>query len=99
RFNGGIPLVSDVALAGLRFQEERDAALHDRNMRRGMKGPTIDPGTEVRMGDGAFAGLSGIVEGQQGEYTMVSIDGFHAPIKIASILLLDENATSCAKAA
>jgi hypothetical protein len=35
-------------------------------------------------------GLEGEVVEQHGQFTLVSIGGFNAPIKIASILLIDE---------
>jgi hypothetical protein len=98
RFNGGIPLVSDEALEPLRQLEQHNASLFARWVRKGMKAPTFAPGSQVRMTEGAFGGLSGIVEGAQGQYTLVSIPGFHKPIKVASILL-DRDAISMAEAA
>ena len=86
---GGIPLIADRELDALRHEEQRSRSLFERLKRRGLKGPKIKRGTIVRMSDGAFAGLSGVVEDQAGQYTLVSIEGFHEPIKIASLLLAE----------
>lgn len=99
RYQGGIPLIADEQLDALRAEEDRSLRLFERLKRRGLKGPAIASGTTVKMTEGAFAGLSGVVEDQQGQYTLVSIDGFHKPIKVASVLLLEESAGQCARAA
>jgi transcription antitermination factor NusG len=101
RYQGGIPLIADGQLDALRDEEGRAARVFDKWKRRGMKGPTLTPGTEVKMPDGPFAGISGIVEGTEGQYTLIDIAVFGKPtqIKVASILLLPEGAEECAKAA
>lgn len=86
---GGVPLIADDELGALRDEETRITRLFDKWKRRGMKGPVLSAGTEINMPDGPFAGLSGIVEGATGEFTLVSFEGFHRPIKIASCLLLE----------
>jgi hypothetical protein len=87
---GGIPLVADNQLDALRYEEGRLTGIFERLKRRGMKGPTIETGTEVHMTDGPFQGLTGVVEGQNGQYTLVSFGGFHKPIQIASLLLAED---------
>jgi transcription antitermination factor NusG len=93
----GIPLVSDSALDALRMEEDRLGRIFDKAKLAGMKRPQFGKGKAVRTGEGPFMGMSGIVEGQQGQFTLVSFAGFHDPIKISSILLVEE--VSAAQAA
>jgi hypothetical protein len=101
RYNNGIPLIADDQLEALRGEEERTARVFDKFLRRGMKGPRLAPGSEVRLPDGPFAGITGIVEGTEGQFTLIDIIVFGRPaqIKVASILLLAENPNECAQAA
>lgn len=105
RYQGGIPLIADEQLDALRSEEDRQARVFAKLFRRGSRAPTIMPGTEVRLPDGPFAGISGIVEGSQGQYTLVDIDVFGKAqtIKVASLLLAENMAEgglpTCAKAA
>lgn len=94
RYNGGIPLIADDQLDALRSEEDRKTRLFDRWKRRGMKGPKLAPGSEVRLPDGPFAGISGIVESTEGQFTLVDIAVFGKPvtIKVASCLLLSDMA-------
>lgn len=87
---GGIPLIADSQLAALRGEERRLWGIFDRARRKGVKVPTLKNGDIVTMSSGPFQGLSGVVEGTNGQNTLVSFAGFHAPIKIASLLLLPE---------
>jgi transcription antitermination factor NusG len=89
---GGIPLIADSELNALRGEEERKRGVFDRWRRRGMKGPKLARHTQVRMPEGPFAGLSGIVEDTEGQFTLVSVEGFFEPIKVASCLLLENMA-------
>lgn len=89
---GGIPMVADVELNALRYAEEKADTLFAKMKRLGRKGPKLGKGSEVHLTEGPFAGMSGIVEGQSGQFTLVSFDGFHKPIQIASLLLVDEQA-------
>lgn len=84
---GGIPLIADDQLRDLRAEESRVIGIFERLKRKGMKGPQISKGAVIKMQEGPFAGLSGVVEGQQGQNTLVSFAGYHRPIKIASLLL------------
>jgi transcription antitermination factor NusG len=101
RYQGGIPLIADDQLGALRTEEDRAARVFDRWKRRGMKGPTLAPGTEIKMPGGPFEGICGIVEGTEGQYTLVDITVFGRPsqIKVASILLLPDSVNECARAA
>ena len=84
---GGIPLIADDQLDALRAEETRLQAIYAKQVAKGKKGPKFDAGHIVRISEGAFGGLSGTVTEQAGQFTLVSIDGFNQPIKIASILL------------
>lgn len=87
---GCTPLIADRELDGLRNEEARLRALFDAEKRKAIKPPTFEAGTEVRMEEGAYAGLSGVVEGKCGkDNTWVSIPGFAKPVKVASLLLLE----------
>jgi hypothetical protein len=89
RHTGCTPLIVDGELGALRREEERLRAVFEREKRRGIKPTIFGKGTEVKMIDGAYAGLSGVVEGMRGKDAIVSIPGFNEPIKVASLLLLE----------
>lgn len=88
--NGGIPLIADDQLDALRAEEGRLQAVYEKAARKGQKGPKFDPGQNIRIDDGPFMGMDGVVEDQQGQFTLVNFAGFHSPVKIASILLKTE---------
>lgn len=90
RLHGGFPLVDDAQLTQLRNEEARLNAIYDRQKRKGVKGPAFGKGSSVKLPQGGFAGLTGTVEEQSGGYTVVRVEGFAQPIKIASILLEEE---------
>lgn len=91
RYRNGIPLVADDQLDALRTEENRKGRVFEKWRRRGMKGPVLAKGTEVRLPDGPFQGFTGIVEDVQGQYTLVcaSIFGKPVEIKVASCLLAE----------
>lgn len=76
---GEVPMVADRALTALRLAEKRTAPRADIR--------TYREGDTVSLHDGGFAGLDGIVEGTQGQYTLVKFKGFPMAVKIATILL------------
>jgi transcription antitermination factor NusG len=86
---GGIPLIASDQLLALRDEECRLTSVFERSRRKGIKGPTFARGQSVHLSEGPFAGLDGVVEGSQGQFTLVSVEGFHKPIKIASLLLCE----------
>lgn len=91
RYLGGVPLIADEQLAPVREAENESTAAYRQWLRRGKKAPVLEAGTEVRATEGGFAGMGGVVEGQRGQYTLVTLDLqggiFQAPLKVASILL------------
>jgi transcription antitermination factor NusG len=99
--NGGIPLVADYQLDALRQFEGDRERVFTKARRRGVKGPVLGIGSEVKLPDGPFAGFTGIVEGQQGQFTLVSttIFGKEVEIKVASLLLANEGENISSQAA
>lgn len=95
-FKGGVPLVADDQLTGLREEEARTQRVFHRAKRRDAKGIRFDPGDPIKLTDGPFAGMSGVVEGTQGQYTLVEMQIFGRafPMKVASLLLLPDVATA-----
>lgn len=90
-YRGGVPVVAESQLAPLR-ELERDLRNGFEKARwKGVKLAPIEPDTKVQMPAGAFEGLSGIVEGTEGQFTLVNVDVFGKTtlIKVASILLAD----------
>ena len=86
--DGGIPLISDIALEALQFEEDRRHAIYTKLKIRNTKAPVIPVDTDVRFGEGPFAGLPGVVVGREGSYTLVDFDAFPQPIKVSSLLLV-----------
>ncbi|HEV7340854.1 MAG TPA: transcription termination/antitermination NusG family protein [Sphingopyxis sp.] len=82
RWAGKIPTISDRQLDALRVEERR--AIPPKKARQYEKG---DP---VRVLDGAWAGLPGIVKTGRGRYVWVDIPGFSQPIRFTSMLLMEE---------
>lgn len=72
-----IPLILDSELAGLRNEEARSIPKGKRKQ--------LKIGDLVRIEDGAFAGMSGVVQYDAGKYAMVLFGGF--AVKIATFLL------------
>lgn len=82
RYCGRIPLISDRSLDNLRKIERRNLPEKAARM--------FKHGERVRISDGGFAGLTGIVKTGKGRFTMVLFPGFSMPIKVSSMLLLGE---------
>lgn len=82
RWAGKIPTISDRQLDALRVEERR--AIPPK------KAKPYQQGDAVRVLDGAWAGLPGIVRTGRGRYTWVDIPGFAQPIRITSMLLMEE---------
>ena len=82
RYCNRIPLISDRALDNLRKIERRNLPEKAARM--------FKQGESVRITEGGFAGLTGIVKTGKGRFTMVLFPGFTMPIKVSSLLLMDE---------
>lgn len=82
RYCGKVPTISDLALTNLRKIERRNMPEKAARM--------FATGDKVRMTEGAYAGLTGIVKTGRGRYTMVLLAGARIPVKISSMLLVDE---------
>lgn len=82
RWAGKIPTISDRQLDALRVEERR--AIPPK------KAKPYQQGDAVRVLDGAWAGLPGIVKTGRGRYVWVDIPGFSQPIRFTSMLLMEE---------
>lgn len=78
------PLIADADLAPVRLQE--------RKVKPAPEGLKI--GDDVRLTDGAYAGLRGEVVKGGNKFAMVRIPGFHIPLKVAAYYLLQDNECS-----
>lgn len=84
------PLIADATLAPLRLEERRKKPAPE-----GLKA-----GDDVRMTDGAYAGLRGVVEKGGSKFAVVRVPGFQMSLKIAAYYLLrDESGSAIMRAA
>lgn len=81
RFHGRIPLVAERDVAALRRVEEKARTRRLRSERK-----VIPVGANIRMSEGGFAGMSGIVEESDGKFALVAFGGSFR-VKIATFLL------------
>ena len=89
RQNGSVPVISTTELSPLRFIEKAEA---DRLKRQRMKGKVaaFPSGSIIRMSGGSFAGLSGVVESDDGRFAEISFGSFK--VKISTFLLRNDMA-------
>lgn len=80
RTPNGIPLIADDTLSPLRLSERRRKPVE--------QGLVL--GDRVKLVDGGFAGLRGVVQESRGKFTVVQLEGFSMPLKIAACYLLRE---------
>lgn len=80
RFHGRIPIVSERDMSALRRVEEKARTRRLRTERK-----VIPVGTSVRMNEGGFAGMSGVVEESDGKFALVAFGGSFR-VKIATFL-------------
>jgi hypothetical protein len=85
---GKIPIIADKDIADLRQFEER--AKRDTILAKRKAAPRVySPSTPVRMDEGSFAGMTGIVKSGDDKYSLVSFGGSFE-VKIATFLLSEE---------
>lgn len=82
RHLGRFPLIADETLGPLRVAERRKLPFD--------QVAKFTQGELVKVFEGGFAGLSGVVELTRGQFTMVAFPGFPMPIKIKTLLLLSD---------
>ena len=75
-----IPLIADMELQSLRYSERRRQPKP--------KAQEYHPGDPVQAVDGAWAGMSGVVERRKGKFAMVLFPMSRMSVKIATFLLL-----------
>ncbi len=80
RLDGIYPVIRDRELDALRTAEQR------RNPRP--KAKPLDAGTLVKLTEGGFAGLYGVVQETRGEYTTVVFPGWAIPVQFSTGLLV-----------
>lgn len=86
RWDGRIPLIADASLEYLRRGEER----YLRRINEGKPMRSFANGETVKITNGGFAGMSGVVEHSSGKYCVVCFPGFSTPIRVAKMILLSE---------
>lgn len=91
RHNARFPLIADKDLDPLRVAERRRTPFG--------KVARFTRGDMVKLTEGGFAGLTGVVEMTRGQYTLVTFPGFPMPIKISSLILLPDMREVIARAA
>lgn len=89
--DGRLPLIDEDQLAPLRSHEEKTQRQYDEAMRRGQPMPKFEAGHTFALRGGGFEGMEATVVEQQGQFTLVEIAGFAQPIKIASLLLMEDD--------
>lgn len=78
RFNHLVPLLSDTAIEALRMSERKAVPKAERR--------TLSIGSTIRLPDGPFAGLNGVVQSSDGGYTLVAFGGL-MEVKIETFIL------------
>lgn len=73
------PLIDDRELSALRHAERKGTPI-DRL-------PQFNTGDRVKLEDGGFAGLTGIIERADGKFALVAFPGFAIPVKIGTLHL------------
>jgi transcription antitermination factor NusG len=82
QYNRCYPLIDDHELDPLRVAERKGTPLEQ--VRQFTHGET------VKLTEGGFAGMAGIVQTSDGKHTMVCFPGFTIPIKISTLHLLPD---------
>lgn len=95
-YDGRIPFIADREVQSLREVEERSRAALKREQRKSQR-RTFPAGTEVRVPEGSFAGMSGIVKQGNDRFALVCFGG-SMTVKIATFLL-EADALQCVRPA
>lgn len=78
RFYHRAPLLNDAAIEALRMFERQAVPKAERR--------TVPVGSTIRLPDGPFAGLNGVVQSSDGGYTLVAFGGL-MEVKIETFIL------------
>lgn len=84
RHAGRFPFIADADVVSLRLAEERKLKARLRETKR-----EFAPGAAVKVPDGPFAGMSGIVEEGDGRFALVAFGGSFR-VRVASFLLVED---------
>lgn len=85
---GRVPLISDADLRNLRAIEDQDQE-RARRARLKLHRAVVPVGTEIKMEQGGFAGLTGVVTSSDGKVAVVRFGGM-MEVKIATFLLPED---------
>jgi hypothetical protein len=91
KHNGGIPVIADAELTQLRFIEKSEGERWTRQLMK-RRAPAFDSGDVIRIHSGSFAGLSGVVEADDGRFAEVCFGPFK--VKISTFLLRNDMSES-----
>lgn len=91
KHNGAIPVIADGELTQLRFIEKAEDSRWQRQLMK-RRAPAFDTGDVIRIHRGSFAGMSGVVEADDGRFAEVSFGPFK--VKISTFLLRADMAES-----
>lgn len=84
RHRGSVPLIRDASLFPLRGEEEKHRRSHLKTTRK-----VIPRGSRITMTEGAFAGMTGVVESSTGKAARINF-GSGFSVSIASYILTDD---------
>lgn len=90
RHQDHFPLIAGRSLAPLRDAEERQREAARRRQRKGAPVPHFDPGTPVKVTEGAAGGSSGIVKMQKGRKVIVAFPNTLMTWEIDALLLVTD---------
>jgi transcription antitermination factor NusG len=93
RHGHGVPVIADRELESLRRIAERAERAAQRAAMRGARPPVFRAGQSVRADDGAWAGMTGTVEGVEGKMVRVCFGG-RIEAKISAFILQPDESYS-----
>lgn len=90
RHGDHFPLIAGRSLTPLREAEDRQREAARKRQRKGAPVPHFDPGTPVKVEEGAAAGMSGVVRTQKGRKVVVAFPNSLMTWDIDALLLVSD---------